>query len=275
MDNDLTKLKAKLKEIKILYEQAIKNGGRDGVHSLIRSQKLIGIIHDYIKQELISYGISKDKIFPRLNETKPELRMSGFLKEKKQDISIISGKFKKESIKEGVLIGKTDKIGKDIMNTSISINVRSQLSSLGKNFDTLYERTFAEALNLHLRTNKLIMGEVYMIPLVAYDPEKMARKEVGWKEKAPIKYIPAFRELTKRESVDIDEYKYERVCLLIVDFREDNPKIINSAQELLGLGWIKKDEIDNFSLDGLGMKGFIKDLVVTYEKRQGNLNPLK
>ena len=177
MDNDLTRLKSKLKEIKILYEQTIKSGGRDGVHSLIRSQKLIGIIHDYIKQELISYGISKDKIFPRLNETKPELRMSGFLKEKKQDISIISGKFKKETIKEGVLIGKIDKIGKDIMNTSISINVRSQLSSLGKNFDTLYERTFAEALNLHLRTNKLIMGEVYMIPLVAYDPKKMAKKE--------------------------------------------------------------------------------------------------
>ena len=275
MDNDLTMLKSKLKEIKILYEQTVKNGGRNGVHSLIRSQKLIGIIHDYIKQELISYGISKDKIFPRLNETKPELRMSGFLKEKKQDISIISGKFKKETIKEGVLIGKTDKIGKDIINMSISINVRSQLSSLGKNFDTLYERTFAEALNLHLRTNKLIMGEVYMIPLVAYDPEKMAKKEVGWKEKAPIKYIPAFRELTKRESADIDEYKYERVCLLIVDFREDNPKIISSAQELLDLGWIKKDEIDNFSLEGLGMKGFIKDLVMAYEKRQGNLNPLR
>lgn len=275
MDNDLIELKAKLKEIKSLYEQAIKTGGRDGVHSLIRSQKLIGIIHDYIKQELISYGISKDKIFPRLNETNPELRMAGFLKEKKQDISIISGKFNKETIKEGVLIGKTDKIGKNIMNTSISINVRSQLSSLGKNFDTLYERTFAEALNLHLRTNKLVMGEVYMIPLVAYDPDKMAKKEIGWKEKAPIKYIPAFRELTKRESADIDEYKYERVCLLIVDFRENNPKIISSAQELLDLGWIKKDEINNFSLEGLGMKGFIKDLVVAYEKRQGNLNLLK
>lgn len=275
MDNNLTELKAKLKEIKILYEQAIKNGGRDGVHSLIRSQKLIGIIHDYIKQELISYGISKNKIFPKLNETNPEICMSGFLKEKKQDISVISSKFNKETIREGVLIGKTDQIGKNVMNTSISINVRSQLSSLGKNFDTLYERTFAEALNLHLRADKLVMGEVYMIPLVAYDPDKMARKEIGWKEKAPIKYIPAFRELTKRESVGIDEYKYERVCLLIVDFREENPKIISSAKELLDLGWIKKDEIDNFSLEGLGMKGFIQDLVIAYEKRQGNLNLLK
>lgn len=60
-----------------------------------------------------------------------------------------------------------------------------------------------------------------------------------------------------------------------MDFREDNPKIIGSAQELLNLGWINKEEIDNFSLDGLGMKDFIKDLVIAYKKRQGNLNPLK
>ena len=83
-----------------------------------------------------------------------------------------------------------------------------QFGTLLKALEVLYtkfdgkvtdERTFAEALNLHLRANKLVMGEVYMIPLVAYDPEKMVRKEIGWKEKAPIKYIPAFRELTKRK----------------------------------------------------------------------------
>jgi len=275
MDNDLSKLKTKLKEIKGLYEQTIRVGGRDGVHSLIRSQRLIGIIHDYIKKELISYGVSSKKIIPKLNESNPEICMSGFLKEKKQDISVISSGFKKETIKEGVLIGKTDKVGKGVMNTSISINVRSQLSSLAKNFDTLYERTFAEALNLHLRANKLVMGEVYMIPLVAYDPEKMVRKEIGWKEKAPIKYIPAFRELTKRKSVDIDEYKYERVCLLIVDFREDEPKIIDSAEKLLELGWIKQKELSNFSLKGLGMKDFVKDLIKSYEKRHNTLNSLK
>ena len=119
------------------------------------------------------------------------------------------------------------------------------------------------------------MGEVYMIPLVAYDPEKMVRKEIGWKEKAPIKYIPAFRELTKRKSVDIDEYKYERVCLLIVDFREDEPKIIDSAEKLLELGWIKQKELSNFSLKGLGMKDFVKDLIKSYEKRHNTLNSLK
>lgn len=72
--------------------------------------------------------------------------MAGFLKKKSQDISIIPEGFREEEITDGVLIGKKDKIGKGILSKSISINIRSQLSSIGKNFDTLYERTFAEAL---------------------------------------------------------------------------------------------------------------------------------
>ncbi len=275
MDTDLKELKEKLKEIKRLYEEAIKEGGRKAVLSLIRSQRLIGIIHRYIKEQLISFGVSPSKIYPEINSATPELSMVGFLKKKRQDISIISEKFKKEEIKNGVLMGKTDDIGKDVMDKSISINVRSQLSSLAKNFDTLYERTFAEALNLHLRSPKLVMGEVYMIPLIAYDPDKINRGKIGWKEKLPIKYIPAFRELNNRESHEIDEYKYERVCLLIVDFSEEEPKIVISSEDLFKMGWIKKEEIDTFSLDGLDIQNFVKDLLNAYKKRHGDLSLLK
>ena len=275
MDDSLNELNNRLEEIKRLYEKTIEMGGREAVHSLIRSQKLIGIIHDYIKKQLISFGIPEKNIFPKLNETKPEVRIAGFLKEKKQDICIIPSKFQEEKIEEGVLRGKKDKVGKSVMRESITINVRSQLSSLGKNFDTLYERRFAEALNIHLRVNEMVLGEIYMIPLVAYDPKKMKRKQIGWQEKATIKYIPAFREINSRDSVDVDEYKYERVCLLIVDFREEKPKIISSAKELVDMGWIKESEIETYSLDGLGMKDFIKDLLEVYKKRNGSLNKLK
>lgn len=275
MDTDLKQLKEKLKEIKRLYEEAIKEGGRKAVLSLIRSQRLIGIIHRYIKEQLISFGVSPSKIYPGINRATPELSMAGFLKKKKQDISIISGKFKKEEIKKGALMGKTDNIGKDVMDKGISINVRSQLSSLAKNFDTLYERTFAEALNLHLRSPKLVMGEVYMISLVAYDPDKINKGKIGWKEKLPIKYIPAFRELNDRESHETDEYKYERVSLLIVDFREEEPKIVISSEDLSKMGWIKKEEIDTFSLEGLDIKNFVKDLLHAYKKRHGDLSLLK
>lgn len=275
MDHDLKILNGKLLAIKDLYEKAIISGGTVAVHSLIRSQRLIGIIHDYIKEELISFGISPDKITPKLNKSSPELRMAGFLKRKKQDISVLGEIPKNEKIKEGVLLDENDEVSKDTLNKSLSINVRSQLSSIGKNFDTLYERTFAEALNLHLRVPELVMGEVYMLSLIGYDPDKMLKNQVGWKEKFPIKYIPAFRALNNRNSVSSDGYKYERVCLLIVDFSKEQPKIIESSEELYKLGWIKKEEITLFSLEGLGIKDFIKDLLKEYEKRHGSLSNIK
>jgi hypothetical protein len=267
-------IEVKLFEIKKLYEETIKFGGRPAVHSLIRSQKLINILHNYIKEQLVSFGVNPNKIYPKINQTKPELKMAGFLKEKSQDISVIAGDFNEEDIEEGVLIGKKDKIGVKILSKSISINVRSQLSSLGKNFDTLYERTFAESLNLHLRVPKFVLGEVYLLPLVAYDPKKMKNKQIGWDEKAQIKYIPAFRELNNRESEEVDDYKYERVCLLIVDFRGEKPVIIEDSEQLYKMGWIKKEDIDKFSLKGLSIKDFVKDLLSSYEKRHGSIKPL-
>ena len=34
-----------------------------------------------------------------------------------------------------------------------------------------------------------------------------------------------FQAINNRNSVNKDEYKYERVCLLIVDFRKKEPKL--------------------------------------------------
>ncbi|MDH3325037.1 MAG: restriction endonuclease [Candidatus Peregrinibacteria bacterium] len=274
MEKKFDDIEIKLIEMKKLYEDTIISGGRKGVTSLIRSQKLINILHNYIKEQLVSYGVNPSKIYPKIDETKPELKMAGFLKEKSQDISIIAGEFKQEIITGGVLIGKKDKIGLKNLSKSLSINVRSQLSSLGKNFDTLYERTFAEALNLHLRIPELVMGEVYLLPLVAYDPKKMKENEIDWDEKAPIKYIPAFREINNRSSTEIDDYKYERVCLLIVDFREEQPVIIESSKQLHEMGWIDEKDIEKFSLKGLGIKDFVKDLLNSYEERHGDISPL-
>ena len=262
--------------IKKMYEDAIKTNGRDGVHSLIRSKKLIDCIHEFIKKELVYNGVNASKIIPPIGLTKPEIKMAGFLKRKDQDITVLPEiPSEEEVIGEGVLIGEKDKIGKKIMNRSISINIRSQLSSLGKNFDTLYERTFAEALNLHLRANKLVTGEVYMVPLVAYDPDKIDSKEIEWREKLPIGYIPAFQALNNRQSETDDDYKYERVCLLIIDFRTNPPKIINSVQELIDEGVITEENSEKFSLSKLTIGNFVSDILDSYNKRHGSLDELK
>ena len=58
---------------------------------------------------------------------------------------------------------KTNDIyGADFSEKILSINVRSQMSSVAKNFDTIFERTFAEAYNLHNRLNKMVLGEVFL-----------------------------------------------------------------------------------------------------------------
>lgn len=261
--------------IKTMYEDAIHTGGRAGVHSLIRSKKLINCIHEFIKHELIRQGVNPSKIIPPVGETSPELAMAGFLKRKSQDISVLSQNPKSEIIGEGALIGEEDEISKEVMNNSISINIRSQLSSLGKNFDTLFERTFAEALNLHLRAPKLITGEVYMVPLMAYDPDEIDKKRIDWKEWLPVNYIPAFQALNNRKSDADDEYKYERVCLLIIDFRQNPPEIIENIQPFIDEGLIDKKMAKKFSLDGLSINDFVTDILGTYKNRHGSLKSLK
>ena len=58
-------------------------------------------------------------------------------------------------------------------------------------------------------------------------------------------------------------------------FRIPVIRVLDSAEKLLELGWIKQKELSNFSLKGLGMKDFVKDLIKSYEKRHNTLNSLK
>jgi hypothetical protein len=264
-----------LTTLKHEYEDAITTGGREKVTSLIRSKHIINNIHEYVKAKLIEKGVNQEKIYPRVDETKPEKTMAGFLKQKAQDISILSSTPTPEDITEGVLLGKKDKIGKAILNSSISINVRSQLSSISKNFDTLYERTFAEPLNLHLRVPKLVMGEVYLIPLRAYNSKSMLSKKIHLSESLPIKYIPAFQKINLRESIVGNEYKYERACLLIVDFQTDPPTVINDTDQLIKQGILDEENADEYSLDNLTIDNFVEDILAIYKKRHGSLDPLR
>lgn len=42
----------------------------------------------------------------------------------------------------------------------------------------MYERTFAESLNLHLRCPSMVLGEFYMIPVYSYDDALANQKEL-------------------------------------------------------------------------------------------------
>ena len=48
----------------------------------------INNIHEAVKSELIRNGIEPDRIHPTLGESKPELKLTGFIKQKFQDVCI-------------------------------------------------------------------------------------------------------------------------------------------------------------------------------------------
>ncbi len=272
---NLIKLQDALKEIKNSIEEAIKTSGTEGKNNLIRTKKPITLIHDVVKSELIRYGVNENLIFPPLKESKCEISLAGFLKRKNQDICIIpNGLMANEEILgfEGILKGVKDKYGKDFTERTLSINIRSQLSSSAKNFDTLYERTFAEALNLHLRCKRMVLGELYMITVREYDSSEADNKKIEFRsikgiDKHIEKYLLSFDAVNNRKTIRSEYYKYERVCLLIVDFSKKTPKVYSTDSELKKYNLLPKNS--HATIKNLNFSRFVPDLLRIYSERFG------
>lgn len=262
--------------IKHLIENSIRTGGVEAKNNLIRTQQPICLLHDAAKASFIDKGVNPDFIKPPYGEHTGELKLAGFFKYKDQDICILPNNiFAEEEILmfDGILKGKNDPYGFELTQKILSVNVRSQLSSVAKNFDTLYERTFAESLNLHLRCPQMVLGELYMIPVYEYDDAKAKDKIVGFKTNSKIqehiqKYIYSFGAINNRGTTNGLEYKYERVCLLIVDFNRQTPKIYNTDDEL------KADELlpmdSTASINNMNFPSFAQSLLDIYEQRFGS-----
>lgn len=271
----LITLQNAVNEIKSSIEEAIIQSGTEGKNNLIRTQKPIKLLHDVVKSELIRHNVKSDLIRPLLTESNGELSLSGFFKRKDQDICVIPKS--KSPITEtltfdGILKGAIDIYGYDFTQRCLSVNVRSQLSSSAKNFDTLYERTFAEALNLHLRCPQMVLGEFYMIAVNEYDSNACNRKEIGFKninsiERHIEKYLKSFSAVNLRNDPNSEHYKYERVCLLVVDFSKDQPKIYNSDDELKSDGLLPSNS--DATIENLSFPNFIEDLIKIYTDRFG------
>lgn len=256
-------------EIKACLEAAIIENGEAGKLALIRSQKPIKHIHEAVKSSLVENGIAEVQINPRLGESSPEITLSGFLKPKAQDITVFPPSVARvqEVIAGGFLEGETDVYGQNLTERSISINVRSQLSSLSKNFDTLYERTFAEALNFHLRCPQMCLGEVYMIPVFEYDTGAAQQHRIAFSRgfRNVEKYLRAFNAIGGRVAIAGDQHMYERVCLLVVDFNREVPKIYSTDDELKEDGLLAETSIA--SIANLNFAEFVPALLDTYRAR--------
>ena len=239
--------------------------------ALIRSESLIRRIHEITKQSLhdeldrlrIRHGIH-----PPIGEQSPELHIWGYLKKKKQDVVVFIGdaQRRRERIEEGPLKGQTDEVGGIAAKNAMVIGVRSQLSSVNKNFDTLMERTFAESFNLRLRHPQLVMGEVYLLAVKDYDEQLMKSNRVGWKTTFTKieRFISIFNGFSQRnEYVNVRNfYKYERCLLLLVDFSSSPPKIFETIDELRQSGIVSPTFQEDFSK--LSPVNFSSDLVSSY-----------
>jgi hypothetical protein len=155
----------------------------------------------------------------------------------------------------------------------LTINLRSQLSSLAKNKDTMYERTYAEPLNLHRRLPKMVLGEVYLLSARELDSNQVKLKKVNYKAtstkiaKSLEEYIYGFSALNLRNTQGDDFFKYERVALLIVDFSQSPLKIYESVADLKADNLLPQNS--NCSLANLTYTGFIDDLLAMYVRRFG------
>lgn len=261
--------------IKVMIEGAIREGGVEGKNNLIRSQQPICMLHDAAKSAFIRNGVNPNRVRPLLGEHMDELRLAGFFKCKDQDICFLPNnvRLKREYLQfDGILKGQLDQFGTDLTEHILSVNVRSQLSSIAKNFDTLYERTFAEALNLHLRCQKMVLGEFYMIPVKEYDDAEAKFNRITFKNNKNVqkhieKYLYSFSAVNNRRVLQGEEYKYERVCLLIVDFSKGIPVIYNTDDELKAAGLLP--EKSSASINEMNFPSFAPTLMKLYEERFG------
>jgi hypothetical protein len=246
--------------------------GQDAKNAAIRSsgpiQQVHGIVRDSIYSALASRGVLP-QIWPPLGKSSPELKVTGLLKAKNQDIAVTIEPHVKEIVGTGVNAGLVDPIGFQATNTSLVIGVRSQLSSLEKNFDTLAERAFAETLNLRLRAPGITLGEVYLVPVNEFDDAALKRNEVGFRSsKINLdKFVRIFNAITGEQTEsDLNSlYKYNQTALIIADFSQPQVKVL----------WTQSEVEEHFgekiasSMVGLLPSTFTERIVDTYLKSKG------
>jgi hypothetical protein len=244
--------------------------GQKAKEALIRSQSLIQNIHEAVKVSMVKSLAESSRhkwtVWPPVNETKPELKIFGAIKGKNQDIVFLRNAPEEYIFQDGPNHGEVDRIGPVATENSIVIGVRSQMSSVDKNFDTLMERAFAETLNLRLRSKTLIMGEVYLIPVQELDDKAMTLNRISFAtRKVKIeKFIRAFEAFSGRYQIEIDhQYKYDATALIPIDLSTIPAKLIFNSDDLSRYGF-ENETCRRFS--SICGQGFDSRLLESYER---------
>ncbi|MYL17309.1 hypothetical protein GLW36_11740 [Halorubrum terrestre] len=241
---DRDQLQNVLTGIKRDFEGAIEDPDDNPNYSMIRSQELIGRIHSFIIDQLENNGIEESRIHE-------DEVVYGYPKSKSQDI----------------LVHDFDS-RRPVVGPHISINVRSQLSSIGKNYDTIYERIFAESTSLHNRFPYLPLGYFFLLPKRGYDSDAKNDNRIERSEEYDIeKYIDSFASISGREDPNDNVWKYEAICLLIVDFSQDPPMIMDNIDYYVEEGIVSADFAETYGSKIISVDDFFDKLIRDYKRR--------
>ena len=111
-----------------------------------------------------------------------------------------------------------------------------------------------------------------MIPVNQYDDIEARQNRISFVYNKNVhkhieKYLYSFSAINNRRCLSGEEYKYERVCLLVVDFSKDTPIIYNSDDELKAAGLLP--ERSEASINEMNFHTFAPTLMKLYEERFG------
>lgn len=242
--------------IKTDFESAIEDPDDNPSYSLIRSEDLIGRVHTYIIDQLEDNGVNPQNIQEDTYPNDTSATVYGFPKTKSQDILVHSYE------ENGPIVGPR-----------MAINVRSQLSSIGKNFDTIFERIYAESLNLHNRFPYLPLGYFFLLPKRGYDSSAKQNNVVERSEKFDVqKFISSYSSLSGRESPEDEKWKYEAMCLLIVDFEQSPPQIMDNIDDFVEQEIVTPEFAEIYGSEVISVENFFEKLLSDYKTRYSQIH---
>jgi len=194
MPIDRENLKKTLIEMKRLYEE-------DSVKA-VRSQSMIKQLHDFSIRELKRLGISEKKVI-----IKPEAKVFGSHKPKLVDVAVIH--------KE--------------VGPLIIVSIRSQMSSIDKNFINYYEGIIGDVISLHDKYPDLVIGEIYMLPKETIIKDANGNRRIEPHDLR--KKEELFKRITNRRDGKDRIDKYEHLAFLAVDFFKDPPEVLDIPED--------------------------------------------
>lgn len=200
-------------------EYTASDSRQDWIDHQVRSQAWIGNAHEFVKRDLLTcLREQSGQIHPGVGMSphEGELAVQGAYKPKNVDVAWIP---------EGL------DVGEEGYDRVLSLMVRSQWTSVTKNINSNLESFLGEAVNLHLRSPGMVLGQLMVIPV--RDNHFVDDRPVVSASAVPVhRYVEALSMMGRRAEADGPVHEYEAVGLLVIDNTRSTPRPITSLQQL-------------------------------------------